>query len=80
MIRIKRIPFFVKFVVYKNDHLFIAFLVNSPVEEYLQFYAELGDRLTVEVYVTVGNRWKAAMEKTELPLKFLKTTVSVARE
>ena len=65
--------------VYKNDEAFLAHLANPPVGEYLQGHAELGDNFTVEVYGTVGEKCKAAMESTGLPLKIFESKLGYSR-
>tara|TARA_Y100001968_G_scaffold274463_1_gene267690 strand:- start:950 stop:1336 length:387 start_codon:yes stop_codon:yes gene_type:complete len=65
--------------VYKNDDAFLAHLANPPVGEYLQCHAELGDKLTVEVYGTLGDKCKAAMERTGLPLKIFESKCGYSR-
>ena len=65
--------------VYKNDDAFLAHLANPPVGEYLQGHAELGDNFTVEVYGTVGDKCKAAMEATGLPLKIFESKCGYSR-
>ena len=65
--------------VYKNDEAFLAHLANPPVGEYLQGHAELGDNFTVEVYGTVGDKCKAAMEATGLPLKIFESKLGFSR-
>ena len=75
MIKIENPLCFVWSEVYKNDESFLAHLANPPVDEYLQGHAELGDDFTVEVYGTVGEKCKAAMGETGLPLKSLKANL-----
>ena len=65
--------------VYKNDEAFLAHLSNPPVGEYLQGHAELGDNFTVEVYGTVGDKCKAAMEGTGLPLKIFESKLGYSK-
>ena len=65
--------------VYKNDDAFVAHLANPPVGDYLQAHAELGDNFTVEVYGTVGDKCKAAMEATGLPLKIFESKCGYSR-
>ena len=65
--------------VYKNDDAFLAHLANPPVGEYLQGHAELGDNFTIEVYGTVGDKCKAAMEATGLPLKIFESKCGYSR-
>jgi len=65
--------------VYKNDDTFLAHLANPPVGEYLQGHAELGDNFTIEVYGTVGDKCKAAMEATGLPLKIFESKCGYSR-
>ena len=65
--------------VYKNDDAFLAHLANPPVGEYLQGHAELGDNFTIEVYGTVGDKCKAAMEATGLPLKIFESKLGYSR-
>ena len=65
--------------VYKNDDVFLAHLANPPVGEYLQGHAELGDNFTVEVYGTVGDKCKAAMQATGLPLKIFESKLGYSR-
>jgi len=65
--------------VYKNDEAFLSHLANPPVGEYLQGHAELGDNFTVEVYGTVGDKCKAAMEATGLPLKIFESKLGYSR-
>ena len=65
--------------VYKNDEAFLSHLGNPPVGEYLQAHAELGDNFTVEVYGTVGDKCKAAMEATGLPLRIFESKLGYSR-
>ena len=65
--------------VYKNDEAFLAHLANPLVGEYLQGHAELGDNFTVEVYGTVGDKCKAAMLETGLPLKIFESKLGYSR-
>ena len=65
--------------VYKNDEAFLAHLENPSVGEYLKVHAELGDNFTVEVYGTVGDKCKAAMEATGLPLKIFESKLGYSR-
>ncbi len=65
--------------VYQNDDAFLAHLANPPVGEYLEGHAQLGDRFTVEVYGTVGEKCKAAMNATGLPLKFFESKCGYSR-
>ena len=65
--------------VYKNDDAFLAHLANPPVGEYLQGHAQLGDGFTVEVYGTVGDKCKAAMEATGLPVKIFESKCGYSR-
>ena len=65
--------------VYKNDEAFLAHLANPSVGEYLQGHAELGDNFTVEVYGTVGDKCKAAMEATGLPLTIFESKLGYSR-
>ncbi len=65
--------------VYKNDEAYLAYLANPPVGEYLQVHAELGDNFTVEVYGTVADKCKAAMEGTVLPLKIFVSQLCYSR-
>ena len=65
--------------VYKNDDAFIAHLSNPPVGEYLKGHSELGDKFTVEVYGTVGDKCKAAMKATGLPLKIFESKCGYSR-
>ena len=65
--------------VYKNDEAFFSHLANPPVVEYLQGHAEYGDNFTVEVYGTVGDKCKAAMEATGLPLKIFESKLGYSR-
>ncbi len=65
--------------VYKNDDAFLAHLANPSVREYLQGHAELGDNFTIEVYGTVGDKCKAAMEATGLPLKIFESRCGFSR-
>ena len=65
--------------VYKNDEAFLDHLANPPVGEYLQVHAELGDNFTVEVYGTVGDKFKAVMEATGLPLKIFERKLGCSR-
>ena len=65
--------------VYKNDEAFLSHLSNPPVGEYLQGHAELGDNFTVEVYGTVGDKCKDAMESTGLPLKIFESKLGYSR-
>ena len=65
--------------VYKNDEAFLAHLANPPVGEYLQGHAELGDNFTIEVYGTVGDKCKAAMKATGLPLKIFNSKLGYSR-
>ena len=65
--------------VYKNDEAFLSHLNNPPVGDYLQSHAELGDDFTVEVYGTVGDKCKAVMEETGLPLKIFESKLGYSR-
>ena len=65
--------------VYKNDDAFLSHLANPPVGEYLQCHAQLGDGFTVEVYGTVGDKCKAAMEATGLPVKIFESKCGYSR-
>ena len=65
--------------VYKNDDAFLTHLANPPVGEYLHGNAQLGDGFTVEVYGTVGDKCKAAMEATGLPVKIFKSKCGYSR-
>jgi len=65
--------------VYKNDAAFLKHLTNPPVGEYLAKHAEFGDTFTVEVYGTVGDECRAAMESTGLPLKIFETKLGYSR-
>ena len=65
--------------VYKNDDAFLAHLANPPVGEYLLGHAELGDGFTVEVYGTVGDKCRAAMEATKLPVKIFESKCGYSR-
>ena len=65
--------------VYQNDDAFLAHLANPSVGEYLQGHAELGDGFTVEVYGTVGEECKKAMNETGLPLKFFESKCGYSR-
>jgi len=49
------------------------------VGEYLQGHAQLGDGFTVEVYGTVGDKCKAAMEATGLPVKIFESKCGYSR-
>ena len=65
--------------VYKNDEAFLSHLANPPVGEYLQAHSELGDDFTVEVYGTVGEQCKAAMQASGLPLKLFESKLGFSR-
>jgi len=65
--------------VYKNDEAFLVHLANPPVGEYLQGHAELSDNFTIEVYGTFGDKCKAAMKVTELPLKIFNSKLGYSR-
>ncbi len=65
--------------VYKNDDAFLAHLANPSVGEYLKAHLQLGDGFTVEVYGTVGDKCKAAMEATGLPLKIFESKCGYSR-
>ena len=65
--------------VYKNDEAFLTHLANPSVGEYLQGHAELGDDFTIEVYGTLGDKCKAAMEATGLPLKIFESKLGYTR-
>ena len=65
--------------VYKNDDAFLAHLANPAVGDYLQGHAQLGDGFTVEVYGTVGDKCKAAMEATGLPVKIFESKCGYSR-
>ena len=65
--------------VYQNDDDFLAHLANPTVGEYLQGHAELGDGFTIEVYGTVGEKCKEAMNATGLPLKFFESKCGYSR-
>ena len=65
--------------VYKNDDAFLAHLANPVVGEYLKGHAELGENFTIEVYGTVGDKCKAPMEATGLPLKIFESKCGYSR-
>ena len=65
--------------VYKSDEAFLAHLANPPVGEYLQAHAELGDNFIVEVYGTVGDKCRVAMEATGLLLKIFESKLGYSR-
>ncbi len=65
--------------VYKNDNAFLAHLANPAVGEYLQGHAQLGDGFTVEVYGTVGDECKDALEATGLPVQIFETKFGYSR-
>ena len=65
--------------VYKNDDAFLSHLANPPVGEYLQGHAKLGDSFQVEVYGTVGEKCKAAMKATGLPVKIFESKCGYSR-
>ena len=65
--------------VYKNDEAFLTHQANPLVEQFLQGYAELGENFIVEVYGTVGDKCKAAMEATGLPLKIYESKLGYSR-
>ncbi len=65
--------------VYKNDDAFLEHLANPSVGEYLQGHAELGNGFSVEVYGTVGEKCKAAMDATGLPLKIYESKCGYSR-
>ena len=65
--------------VYKNDDAFLAHLTNSPVGEYLQGHEKIGGRFTVEVYGTIEDKCKAAMEVTGLPVKIFENKCGYSR-
>ncbi len=70
---------FVLSEVYKNDEAFLAHLGNPSVGEYLEGHALLGDNFTVEVYGTVGDKSKAAMEETGLLLIIFESKLGSSR-
>ena len=65
--------------VYKNDDAFLAHLANPPVGDYLSGHAKLGDGFSIEVYGTVGEKCKAAMEAIGLPLRIYETKCGYSR-
>ena len=65
--------------VYKNDDAFLAHLANPTVGDYLKGHAKLGDGFTIEVYGTVGDKCKAAMEATGLPVKIFESKCGYSR-
>ena len=65
--------------LYKNDDAFLAHLANPAVGEYLKGHGELGDGFTIEVYGTVGDKCKAAMDSTGLPLKIFESKCGYSR-
>ena len=65
--------------VYKNDDALLAHLANPAVGEYLQGHTKLGNGFTVEVYGTVGDKCKEAMNATGLPLKFFESKCGYSR-
>ena len=65
--------------VYQNDDALLAHLANPSVGEYLQGHAELGDGFTVEVYGTVGEECKEAMNATGLPFKIFESKCGYSR-
>ena len=65
--------------VYQNDDAFLAHLANPSVGEYLQGHAVLGVGFTVEVYGTVGEKCKEAINATGLPLKFFESKCGFSR-
>ncbi|WP_320677006.1 antibiotic biosynthesis monooxygenase family protein [Prochlorococcus sp. MIT 1300] len=65
--------------VYKDDEAFLSHLANPPVGAYLQGHAQLGDGFTVEVYGTVGDKCKTALEETGLPVKIFESKCGYSR-
>ena len=65
--------------LYKNDDAFLAHLENPPVGEYLKMHDELDDNFTVELYGTVGDKCKAAMEAIGLSLKIFESKCGYSR-
>ena len=65
--------------LYRNDDAFLAHLANPPVGEYLQGHGQVGDGFTVEVYGTVGDKCKAAMEATGLQVTIFETKCGYSR-
>jgi len=65
--------------IYQNDAAFVAHLKNEPVGEYLTQQKELATDFSLEVYGTVGDEVKRAIQKTGLPVKYLKTQSGSSR-
>ena len=66
--------------VFKNDDAFLAHLVNPPVGAYLEAHAGLCDGdLSIEFYGTVGDKCKAVMEETGMPLKIFESKLGYSR-
>ena len=64
----------------KNDDAFLAHLVNPPVGDYLEAYAELIDGdVAIEFYGTVGDKVIEAMNGSGLPFKVFKTQLGYSR-
>ncbi len=55
--------------VYANEKAFALHVSSSPVQEYLQKHAELGDGFSIEVYGTIGEECRKLIEYFCLPLK-----------
>ena len=54
-------------------------VLYPPVGEYLQAHGQLGDGFSVEVYGTVGDKCKAALEATGLPVKIFESKCGYSR-
>lgn len=65
--------------VYANYEAFSAHVSYTPVQDYLQKHAELGDGFSVEVYGTVGDDCRQLMESCGLPLKIFETKLGYSR-
>tara|TARA_B100000700_G_C14391298_1_gene554903 strand:- start:40 stop:429 length:390 start_codon:yes stop_codon:yes gene_type:complete len=65
--------------VYKNDNAFLSHLSNPAVSEYLEEHSRLGDDFTVEVYGTVGNECRQALDATGIPVKIFETKYGYSR-
>ncbi len=65
--------------VYKNDDALLAHLSNPTVGEYLQSHSQLGDGFSIEVYGTIGDKCKATIEGTGLPVKLFVSKCGYSR-
>jgi quinol monooxygenase YgiN len=71
--------------VYENDAAMLKHLSNPPVGEYLEKHAELAEdkegvrNFVVEVYGTIGEELRKALEGTGLPLKVFESKLGYSR-